>query len=81
MSQGYYDDVALRAQIVGNRRNSSPMFTEAKNKVCKNLIAFVAESALKSFCMLRNVNTSILGPAGPQYRANLKIPIFGAEKN
>lgn len=37
--QRYYDDVGLRSQIVGNRRYSSPMFTQAKDKVCKNLTA------------------------------------------
>ena len=44
--QGYYVDVALGAQIVGNRRNSL-MLTEAKARVCKNLIVLIAESALK----------------------------------
>ena len=48
MSQGDYDDVVLRAQIVGNRRlYSSPMFTEGEDKVCKNLTALIAESVLK----------------------------------
>ena len=67
-----------------NRRqssNSSPMFTEAKVKVCENLIALGTEFALKEL-LLRNtvecVNT-ILGRPG-RTRANLQFSIFGEKK-